>query len=230
MTMGNHASQSVFLIHGGGDCRVSWSNVAPRLVENGYYVIVPELRGHGRSSVPENDEMRYKISDYANDIVALTKALKIESADYVGHSCGSLAMQLVAINLPEMTKSITLIASGAHIRGFEGRDMTEEDLNEEFYSFWAKCGIDDGDFKAAVYEYVKSLPLKNWRYIFRGIDESDTRGRLDRIKCPVQMFWGDNDDYFTLQDEIELMSGMTNTSYVVPPSAEPLAQPVLGQL
>ena len=93
MTMGPEEGRPIFLLHGGGDCRVSWSNIAPIFAEQGHRVFVPEHRGHGRSSAPEVECGYYVIEDYAADVIALMDKLNIEKADFIGHSCGSLASQ-----------------------------------------------------------------------------------------------------------------------------------------
>ena len=57
LTLGNEDGIPVILIHGASDSRLSWAQVAPILADKGYRVYIPELRGHGKSSVivPQNE-------------------------------------------------------------------------------------------------------------------------------------------------------------------------------
>ncbi|MFT5197354.1 MAG: pimeloyl-ACP methyl ester carboxylesterase, partial [Cellvibrionaceae bacterium] len=41
------AERSAVLIHGVTSNAQSWIRVGPRLAEQGYYVVAPNLRGHG---------------------------------------------------------------------------------------------------------------------------------------------------------------------------------------
>ena len=44
------AAKSAVLIHGVTSSAASWVRVGPALVSQGYYVVAPELRGHGASA------------------------------------------------------------------------------------------------------------------------------------------------------------------------------------
>ncbi|MCB0026454.1 MAG: alpha/beta fold hydrolase, partial [Anaerolineales bacterium] len=50
LTWGDPAAErSAVLIHGVTSNSQSWIRVGPRLAEQGYYVVAPDLRGHGDS-------------------------------------------------------------------------------------------------------------------------------------------------------------------------------------
>ena len=66
----------IVLLHGYPETkRIWWRNVAP-LVESGYQVVVPDLRGHGDSDVDPED--RYDIVEYSRDVHALM-------SEHLGH-------------------------------------------------------------------------------------------------------------------------------------------------
>src|SRR5262249_23278131 len=55
------------------------------LASGGYCCIAHDRRGHGRSSQPwEGNDM----DNYADDLAALVKAIKLKKAIHVGHSTG----------------------------------------------------------------------------------------------------------------------------------------------
>ena len=51
-TWGNPADPPILLLHGMLDQGATWEMVATRLAADGFYVVAPDLRGHGRSGAP----------------------------------------------------------------------------------------------------------------------------------------------------------------------------------
>lgn len=88
----------VILLHGlGGDGR-SWLPVADDLVATGRRVLVPDLRGHGRSDRFDS----YRADDFVGDVVELARAvLPNRSVDLVGHSFGGMVASLTAMSPTE---------------------------------------------------------------------------------------------------------------------------------
>ncbi|MFI1760787.1 alpha/beta fold hydrolase [Streptomyces sp. NPDC020800] len=79
---------TALLIHGGMADHRTWHAVERRLVERGYRVIAPDLRGHGRS--PRGP---YRPDLLADDLV---ESLPRGADVAVGHSLGGLALSLAA--------------------------------------------------------------------------------------------------------------------------------------
>lgn len=50
---GDPSQPTVLLVHGYPDTKEVWSEVAPRLVERGFHVVLYDVRGHGRSTAPQ---------------------------------------------------------------------------------------------------------------------------------------------------------------------------------
>jgi len=108
----------VLLIHGHTlDHRV-WDDVVPGLVEARLRVIRPDLRGHGRSSMPGSG---YHISHHAADMRAVLDSAGVEEAIVVGFSLGgAVAMELV-LESPERVSRLALVAPVMPDRPFEPR-------------------------------------------------------------------------------------------------------------
>lgn len=110
--LGPVAAPPVLLVHGwGGDGR-EWSPHAEALVGH-HRVIVPDLRGHGRSPVPEQDNTPAAM---AEDLVALLAALDSGPVVAVGHSLGGQVVNLLAVHHPGLVRSVIALdpAHGAH--------------------------------------------------------------------------------------------------------------------
>src|SRR5690554_1641282 len=74
----------VILLHGFCGSSAYWKNVIP-VLSQGFRVIVPDLRGHGRSSVPEDT---YTMDQMADDVKHLLDALHLPKVMLIGHSLG----------------------------------------------------------------------------------------------------------------------------------------------
>ncbi|MEV8311132.1 alpha/beta hydrolase [Streptomyces flavidovirens] len=79
------------LIHGGMADHRTWHAVGGRLIERGYRVLAPDLRGHGRSNRGE-----YRPELLADD---LAESLPAGADLAIGHSLGGLALALAVERL-----------------------------------------------------------------------------------------------------------------------------------
>src|SRR5260370_30556025 len=78
----------VLLLHGFPDSGRLWRQQVPALADAGFQVIVPDLRGYGRSGQPEGVES-YAMSLLAGDVMAVLGHLQIAPAPLVGHRPGA---------------------------------------------------------------------------------------------------------------------------------------------
>ena len=78
----------VLLLHGFPDSKELWKNQIPALVEAGFRVIAPDLRGYGGSFSPAEKE-HYTIPILMSDVIAILDALKLEKVHLIGHDWGA---------------------------------------------------------------------------------------------------------------------------------------------
>ncbi len=87
----------VVLLHGFPDSGTVWRHQVPALAEAGFRVIVPDLRGYGRSAKPAEVEA-YAMNRLAGDVLAVMADAGAEQAHVVGHDWGAaLAWVLAAL-------------------------------------------------------------------------------------------------------------------------------------
>lgn len=94
----------VVLVHGMGGDGYTWDRLARDLVSLGRRVIVPDLRGHGRSAHTAS----YEFAEFGTDIERLVDHLNIERFDVVGHSLGGYASSLVAQRRPDAVRRLVI--------------------------------------------------------------------------------------------------------------------------
>ncbi len=108
----------VIMLHGFTDTSRSFTGVAEEIQKRDscIRIIVPDLRGHGNSSMPAsscaNDPGAcFTFALLTNDIVSLMDALGIRKAFVVGHSLGGMIAQELALNHTDRVEGVTLIAT-----------------------------------------------------------------------------------------------------------------------
>ena len=78
----------VVLLHGFPDTGRLWRHQAPALADAGFRVIVPDMRGYGRSDKPA-DVRAYAVMALAGDVLAVMGAEGVDRAHVVGHDWGA---------------------------------------------------------------------------------------------------------------------------------------------
>lgn len=99
------AGPAAVLIHGYGDTGDMWGPLAEELAKR-HTVIVPDLRGMGRSSRPESG---YDKKTEAADIRAVVTALECDHAAVVGHDIGTMVAYAYAAQYPEKTERLVVM-------------------------------------------------------------------------------------------------------------------------
>ncbi len=98
------AGPTVFLLHGWAMSSGIFSVIIDDLAKD-FRLLIPDLRGHGTSAVGTT----YTLNDFAADIIALFKYLKLDNCHLLGWSLGGqIAMQLVADKLLPVERLIVV--------------------------------------------------------------------------------------------------------------------------
>lgn len=115
----------VLLLHGYPQNHMCWNKVAPQLVEAGYRVIVPDLRGYGASSKPESDATHspYSKRAMAADQLALMKTLGHERFLLAGHDRGGRVAHQLAVDHPHAVEKLVILDIAPTLAMYEGTDQ-----------------------------------------------------------------------------------------------------------
>jgi haloacetate dehalogenase len=97
------------MVHGFPRTSLMWRDMAPRLASN-HTVICVDLRGYGRSGVPDSAEDHYPYTKRAmgNELVALMNTLGFAKFDLVGHDRGGRVSYRLTLDHPERVQHLAV--------------------------------------------------------------------------------------------------------------------------
>jgi proline iminopeptidase len=104
---GNINSPAIIFIHGGpsGNSTLFEATTAQPLADKGFYVIIYDRRGEGRSI---DSTATFTYQEAFNDLNEIYQTYQIEKANIIGHSFGGLVATLYSDKYPEKVKSLIL--------------------------------------------------------------------------------------------------------------------------
>jgi 3-oxoadipate enol-lactonase len=99
----------VLLAHGMWCDGGMFADLARELARD-HRVLVPDLRGHGRSTVPEQ---QWEIADLATDLAAMLDRLEVSRLTLLGFSMGGMAAVDFALRFGERLEGLALVGTSA---------------------------------------------------------------------------------------------------------------------
>jgi pimeloyl-ACP methyl ester carboxylesterase len=117
--VGPRGGRAVILLHGYTATSRDWQFVVPVLhrLLPGQDIIVPDLRGHGDTSMPSGagcpaaPETCFTWRDFAADIVAFMDARHIRRAAIIAQSMGTLVAQELGLSYPDRVSRLVLVST-----------------------------------------------------------------------------------------------------------------------
>ena len=98
----------LMLVHGFTGAKEDFTDFLEPLAERGWHAVAPDLRGHGASDHPA-DEESYSLDIIAADLLALADALGWGSFVLLGHSMGGMVAQHLLLAEPERVRGLVLM-------------------------------------------------------------------------------------------------------------------------
>ena len=128
------AGPLVVLLHGFPEFWYSWRNQIPALVEAGYRVVAPDMRGYNLSDKPEGYDS-YLGRPLSDDIAALIEFCEADRATVVGHDWGGVVAWMVAMRHPEVLDKLVIL-NAPHPGAFRKGGITPAQLIRSSYIFF----------------------------------------------------------------------------------------------
>lgn len=180
---------TIVLLHGWPDTSALWGEVAADLVERGFRVAVPDLRGCGRSSKPADTES-YAMHVLVGDVAAIIDALEVPRVTLVGHDWGANLAWVTAAYLPERVERLVALSVG-HPTAFRSAGL-EQQLKSWYTLLFFHEGVGEAFLRKNDYE-----AMRHWLghpRVEQVIDELERDGQMTthllwyRANIPPQAF------------------------------------------
>ncbi|WP_431324673.1 alpha/beta fold hydrolase [Rhizobium sp. YTU87027] len=214
---GDVAAPAVILIHGYTDNSRAYSLVAPFL--KGRRFVAIELRGHGDSQKVTRD---INLLSFAADVSELMDELGIEKADIVGHSMGSMTAAVLAAFYGHKVNKVVLIATAMQLSKAtaDWLQTTVEsqtfplDVNGAFLNEWTwNPHPIDQNFMKYLKQEATVVPHETWKGCLVALEVTNWSLAATRIKAPVFVMWGDQDQFFNAEDQEAVKSALPDAKY-----------------
>lgn len=98
----------LLLVHGFTGAKEDFFDWMDTLAAEGWWVVAPDLRGHGGSPMPE-DEASYSLALFSADLVALVDHLGWQGFALLGHSMGGMIAQQLVLDHPSRVERLVLM-------------------------------------------------------------------------------------------------------------------------
>ena len=117
--VGKNSSHPLVLLHG---ITERWQTFLLLIsyLSNQWQIYALDLRGHGESGRVAN---RYRISDYAQDVICFIESQINQPMVILGHSIGAFIAIYIATNRPELIKAIVLVDPPLHLQHTSLKDI-----------------------------------------------------------------------------------------------------------
>ena len=153
----------IVLCHGWPEHAYSWRHQVPALAAAGYHVIVPNQRGYGNSSRPD-EVTEYDIEHLTGDLVALLDHYGYKDAAFVGHDWGAAVVWGLALLHPGRVDKVINLSLPYQERGeTPWIEFLEQILGSDYYfvHFNRQPGVADAILDGNAARFLRNLYRKN---------------------------------------------------------------------
>ena len=214
------AGAPLLLLHGGGGVGQNWRLVfeAP---PSGYELIVPDLRGHGRST---NTGGALTFRQLALDVLSLMDALRIEQFKAIGLSLGAKTLLHVATQQPARVESMVLVSAAPYFPEATRALMRAASTATHDAAEWERMRrwhVSGDEQIAAIWDMPRQF-ADDYE------DMSFTPPRLGQIRARTMVVHGDRDFLYPVSLAAELQAGIPGSHlWVIPNGGH---GPVFGEM
>jgi pimeloyl-ACP methyl ester carboxylesterase len=212
--------EPLLLLHGGGGIGANWELIFKEPPQ-GYQLVIPDLRGHGRSTNPSAE---FTFRQCALDVLALMDRLRIDRFKAIGLSLGAKTLLHIATQQPTRIDAMVLVSATPYFpeqaRTLMAQLATREHSEAEWEQMrqWHKHGDDQ----------IKVL----WALMSALKDSYDdmnfTPPYLSTIQARTLIVHGDRDPLYPVSLAMEMYASIRNSYlWVVPNGGH---GPIFGEI
>lgn len=208
------------LLHYFGGCGAMWQPHFDRLSRH-YRLIVPDLRGHGRSTNPLGE---FTHRQAARDIFALLDHLGIQRFKAMGMSSGGMTLIHMATQQPGRVEAMVLIGATTYFPEQARvimRRSVPDNLTAEEREEWGRCSSRGN-------AQTREVLLQFHRMKDSYDDMNFTEPYLSTITARTLIVHGDRDEFFPVDIAVGMYRAIPHSALWIIPNSGHI--PILGAL
>jgi len=215
---GAPSGPAFLILHGWGSNSGRWVEVAEKIADKGFKVIVPDMPGFGESELPSAP---WNMNKYVNWSDEFVKQLNLKDFYLLGHSFGGALASKIAVKHNQDIKKLFLV-SAACVRKKTVKKNFWKKISKvvkifyfiPYYSFLRKAFYKFVIGKSD-YIYVQGI----LRETYLNVISEDLTFHLPFIKVPTVIIWGDKDELTTLEDAHLINRQIKGSKLIIIPDA-----------
>lgn len=215
----------VLLLHGFPQFWYEWRRQIPTLVEAGFRVVAPDMRGYNLSDKPPGVRA-YRLELLARDVERLILACGERTATVVGHDWGAIVAWIAAMRYPGRVRRLAILNVPHPARFLDGLLSPRQLLRSSYMFFFQIPRLPEGLIRAGSFALLRSAlrrdPVRPGAFtaedIGRYVEAMARPGALTatlnyyrallrkpremwallgRIEVPVLVIWGERDRFLS---------------------------------
>ncbi|MDH4395211.1 MAG: 3-oxoadipate enol-lactonase [Limnobacter sp.] len=196
-------------------------DVQVKALENDFYMIRMDTRGHGQSSVPQGP---YTLNQLGLDAVELLDELKISEAAVCGISMGGITALWLALKFPHRFKKIIAANTAAKIGHEPAWNERATQVMEQSHRamidlassapqrwFTAEFTQHNPEWVDGICNMLSNTPPAGYAACCQALAVADLRDTLSRISVPVCVIAGQFDPVTTVEDAQYICSAVPHS-------------------
>lgn len=152
------------LVHGWPELALSWRHQIAALVDAGYRVAAPDVRGYGGSDAPAEVDA-YRMTELAADVAGLIEALGEKDAILIGHDWGAPIVWHTALLHPQQVRAVVGMSVPHLGRGgpVPPTEMFGAMYPDRFFYilYFQEPGVAEAEFEADVEDALAKIFFSN---------------------------------------------------------------------
>jgi pimeloyl-ACP methyl ester carboxylesterase len=184
----------LLLLHGGTGIGADWQLVFTSGEPGGFRVVVPDLRGHGRSTNPSG---RFTFRQCAKDMFALLDHIGVERIKAIGLSAGAKTLLHMATEQPGRVEAMVLVSATPYFPAPARAAMAQLTVESFSDAEWATRHVYGDDQIRMLFEQMRGLKDTH-------DDMAFTPPLLGTITARTLIVHGDRDPLYPVELALEL--------------------------